>query len=120
MKWNKKTTKGRALRKQTTPAKTNHTSIGNSVTAGFGKRLYLLPVQPEIKQNNHALYGRNMELTKITEQEQVVQHGQSSVDNEMKNTNYVFFEELFEQIKKYIIQNKRYLDSGLKVADIAS
>lgn len=77
MKWNKKTTKGRALRKQTTPAKTNHTSIGNSVTAGFGKRLYLLPVQPEIKQNNHALYGRNMEMAKITEQEQEVQHGQS-------------------------------------------
>lgn len=85
-----------------------------------GSILVIYRFNRKIHRKHRALYKRNMELTKITEQEQEVQHGQSSVNNEMKDTSHVFFEELFEQIKKYIIQNKRYLDSGLKVADIAS
>ncbi|WP_175552529.1 tetratricopeptide repeat protein [Tangfeifania diversioriginum] len=75
----------------------------------------------KIHREHRALYKRNMELTKIIEQEQqVAQQNQFYEGNEMKKASHMFFEELFEQIKKYIIQNKRYLDSGLKVADIAS
>jgi len=88
----------------------------------LGAILVIYLFNRKIHREHRALYKRNMELTKIIEheQEQVAQHDQFYEGNEMKKTSHMFFEELFEQIKKYIIQNKRYLDPGLKVGDIAS
>lgn len=81
----------------------------------------------KIKQKNRALYLRNIEQAKLLEQ-QLIENNQKIPEPKILHTNQdvteedlnqAFFTQLFQKVKKHIINEKRYLDPSLKISDVA-